>query len=420
MLITKSNDLAAFCARLEAAPYVAVDTEFLREKTYWPKLCVVQLAHGDHAAAIDALAPGIDLAPLMNLLWKPEVLKVFHAASQDLELFNYVSGRLPEPIFDTQIAAMVAGYGEQVGYAKLAQEIAGATVDKASQSTDWSRRPLSERQITYALSDVTHLCTIYESLADRLEQSGRGAWVGEEMKSLTDPATYAADPRQAYKRVKIRRPNRKSLAILREVAAWREEAAQQRDLPRRWVLRDEALVEIANHAPHRPADLERVRGLNERVAHGRDGRELLAAVRTALAVPEGEWPELPPRRPAHQADESLIALLQTLLKLCCERHDVAPKLVATRDELARIVAGRTLPRRHQGTRRLAPRDLRRRRPGPARRTPWSHRRRGHRAHGATGRGKGRDELGSRGRLHSTTELWYSGSLSGTSPMENCR
>ncbi len=339
MLITASKDLAAFCARLEAAPYVAVDTEFLREKTYWPKLCLVQLAHGDHAAAIDTLAPGIDLTPLLDLMWRPEILKVFHAASQDLEVFNYVSGRLPEPIFDTQIAAMVAGYGEQVGYAKLASEIAGATVDKASQSTDWSRRPLSERQINYALSDVTHLCTIYESLAARLKDSGRSSWVGEEMRTLTDPATYAADPRKAYRRLRIRRPTRKVLAILREVAAWREEAAQRRDLPRRWVMRDEALVEIATHTPRGAADLERVRGLSERTAHGRDGRELLAAVRAALASPEHEWPQLPPRRPAKRGDESLIALLQTLLKLCCERHDVAPKLVANRDELARIAAG---------------------------------------------------------------------------------
>jgi ribonuclease D len=339
VLITDSKSLAAFCSRFEGAPYVAVDTEFLRERTYWPKLCLVQLAYGDHAAAIDTLARGIDLEPLFDLMWHPGILKVFHAASQDLEVFHYVSGRLPTPIFDTQVAAMVAGYGEQVGYAKLASEIAGATVDKASQSTDWSRRPLSDRQITYALSDVTHLCTIYESLAARLEDSGRGAWVAEEMKVLTNPASYAADVRTAYKRLRIRRPTRKVLAILREVAAWREEAARQRDLPRRWVLRDEALVEIATHAPRRAADLERVRGLSEKIAHGHDGRELLEAVRTALAFPEESWPELPPRRPARQEDESLIALLQTLLKLCCARHDVAPKLVATRDELARIAVG---------------------------------------------------------------------------------
>ena len=338
MLITESRALAAFCERLAGAPYVAVDTEFLREKTYWPKLCLVQLAHGDLAAAIDTLAPGIDLAPLFDLLAKPGVVKVFHSASQDLEVLFYATRRLPAPIFDTQVAAMVAGYGEQVGYARLAAEIAGATVDKASQFTDWSRRPLSDRQVAYALADVTHLCAIYETLAAQLAASGRASWVGEEMAALTDPATYAADPRAAYLRIKVRRPSRKTLAILREVAAWREEAAQQRDLPRRWVLRDEPLVEIASHAPRDAAALARVRGLDERLARGRDGQALLAAVRDALATPEAEWPAPPERDRRRAGDESLIALLQTLLKLCCERHDVAPKLVASRDELARIAA----------------------------------------------------------------------------------
>ncbi|MDP6824411.1 MAG: ribonuclease D [Dehalococcoidia bacterium] len=336
MLITDSRDLAAFCKRLEGAPYVAVDTEFLREKTYWPKLCLVQIAYDDEAAAIDPLARDIDLDPMFNLMDDESVLKVFHSASQDMEVFFSIAGRVPEPVFDTQVAAMVAGYGEQVGYATLASQIAGVTLDKSSQLTDWSLRPLSDRQIQYALGDVTHLCTIYEDLEDRLEESGRTSWVSEEMAALTDISSYRADPREAYRRVRIRRPNRKALAVLREVVAWREETAQRRNLPRNWVIRDDALVEIATHAPKNVADLGRVRGLRGNAAKGRDGEALLQAVQRALDMRQSEWPEIPPRRPPIRGHEALVALLQTLLRLRCEDHDVAPKLVATRDELDRI------------------------------------------------------------------------------------
>ncbi len=336
MLITESRDLAEFCKRLEGAPYVAVDTEFLREKTYWPKLCLVQVAYDDQAAAIDPLARDIDLDPLFDLMDDQDVLKVFHSASQDMEVFFSVSGRVPEPIFDTQVAAMVAGYGEQVGYATLASQIVGVTLDKSSQLTDWSLRPLSDRQIEYALGDVTHLCTIYEELDDRLEESGRASWVSEEMAALTDVSSYKPNPREAYRRVRIRRPSRKALAVLREVVAWREETAQRRNLPRNWVIRDDALVEISTHAPRYVADLSRVRGMRGNAAKGRDGEALLKAVQRALDMPQDEWPETPPRRPPIRGHEALVALLQTLLRLRCEDHDVAQKLVATRDELDRI------------------------------------------------------------------------------------
>jgi len=336
VLITDSRGLADFCKRLEGAPYVAVDTEFLREKTYWPKLCLVQIAYDDEAAAIDPLARDIDLDPLFDLMDDESVLKVFHSASQDMEVFFSIAGRVPGPIFDTQVAAMVAGYGEQVGYATLASQIAGVTLDKSSQLTDWSLRPLSDRQIQYALGDVTHLCTIYEDLEDRLEESGRTSWVSEEMAALTDVSSYRSDPREAYRRVRIRRPNRKALAVLREVVAWREETAQRRNLPRNWVIRDDALVEIATHAPKSVADLSRVRGLRGNAAKGRDGEALLQAVQRALDMPQGEWPEIPPRRAPIRGHEALVALLQTLLRLRCEDHDVAPKLVATRDELDSI------------------------------------------------------------------------------------
>ena len=336
MLITETGELAAFCKRLEGAPYVAVDTEFLREKTYWPKLCLVQVAYEDEVAAIDPLASGIDLGPLFDLMDDQRTLKVFHSASQDMEVFYSVSGRVPLPIFDTQVAAMVAGYGEQVGYATLAAQIAGVTLDKSSQLTDWSLRPLSDRQIAYALADVTHLCTIYEDLEERLEETGRASWVSEEMAALTDLSTYRSDPMEAYRRVRIRRPNRKALAVLRGVVAWREETAQQRNLLRNWVIRDDALVEIATHAPQTVAELSRVRGLRGNAAKGRDGEALLAAVKRALDTPKSEWPELPPRRAPIHGHEALVTLLQTLLRLRCEDHDVAPKLVATRDELDRI------------------------------------------------------------------------------------
>ncbi|MDA1257978.1 MAG: ribonuclease D [Chloroflexi bacterium] len=340
MLITETDDLAEFCRRLEGARYVAVDTEFLREKTYWPRLCLIQVAFEDEAAAIDPLAADIDLGPLFDLMDDQKVLKVFHSASQDMEAFFSVCGRVPLPVFDTQVAAMVAGYGEQVGYATLAAQIAGVTLDKASQITDWSLRPLSDRQIAYALADVTHLCTIYEDLEDRLEESGRTSWVSEEMAALTDLSAYRANPDDAFRRIRIRRPNRKALAVLRAIASWREETAQRRDLPRNWVIRDDALVEIATHAPKTEADLSRVRGLRGNAAKSNDGRALLAAVAAALDMPEDEWPELPPRRPALRGHETLVALLQALLKLRCDDHDVAPKLVATRDELDEIATSK--------------------------------------------------------------------------------
>jgi ribonuclease D len=336
VLITDSRTLADFCARLAGSPYIAVDTEFLREKTYWPKLCLVQVAYGGEAAAIDPLAAGIDLSPLFALFDNQGLVKVLHSASQDMEVFLYTAGRLPRPVFDTQVAAMVAGYGEQVGYAALANKVTGARIDKASQSTDWSRRPLTERQIAYALDDVIHLCAIYEHLLEHLAESERGSWVAQEMAALDDPARYRTLPTDAWQRLKIRRPTRRTLAVLRAIAGWREETAQQRDLPRGWVVRDEALIEIAEHLPRTVAELERVRGLKPGTVRGRDGDALLAAVTQALASPEEEWPQLPARDAPVRGGETVVSLLQALLKLRCEEHDVAPKLVANRDELQRI------------------------------------------------------------------------------------
>jgi len=333
MLITDSATLSTFCANVRGAPYIAVDTEFLREGTYYAKLCLVQIAYGPHAAAIDPLAPGIDLTPLRDLLLDAASVKVFHAAGQDLEIFLQKTGVVPAPVFDTQIAAAACDLGDQPGYATLVQALLGVELDKASQATDWSLRPLTERQITYALGDVTHLCHIYEKLVAELEARGRGSWVAEDMAALLDPSRYRVDPREAYRRLRVRDTRRQTLAVLRELAAWREETAMARDLPRPWVAQDDALVEIAQHTPRTVDDLARVRTLKGPVARGADGRALLAVVERALALPESEWPTLPDRRPPMSGHESLVALLQALLRLRCEAHGVAMRMVATRDDL---------------------------------------------------------------------------------------
>ena len=248
-VISDTPTLAAFCAELASAGFVTVDTEFMREKTYWPQLCLVQLAGPDEARAIDAQADGIDLAPLFELMNAPGVLKVFHAARQDLEIFHHLSGRLPAPMFDTQVAAMVCGFGDQVGYEALVNKLANRKIDKSSRFTDWAHRPLTERQIEYALADVTHLRVVYEKLSRKLGTNGRRGWLEEEMAALNDAEVYEADPRRAWQRLKTRDTKPRFLGILREVAAWRESEAQRRDLPRNRLLREEALVEIAHHAP---------------------------------------------------------------------------------------------------------------------------------------------------------------------------
>jgi ribonuclease D len=336
MLITTSSALAEFCDALRGAPYIAVDTEFMREKSYHSRLCLVQVAYGEHAAAIDPLARGLDLSPLADLLLDPATVKVLHAATQDLQIFLEKTGQVPAPVFDTQVAASVCGLGEQPGYAKLVSEILGVHIDKASQATDWSLRPLSERQLSYALGDVTHLCGVYEALVARLESTGRGAWVKEEMEALLDPARYRVEPREAWRRMKLRREKSVTLAVLRELAAWREQKAMDRDLPRSWVARDDALVEIARHLPQTEAELARIRNIKPQVAKGRDGAAMLEAVERALASPEDSWPERPPKPKRLQGHEPLVALLQALLTQRCITHDVAPSVVARRAELDRI------------------------------------------------------------------------------------
>jgi ribonuclease D len=337
-LIIDSSALAAFCARQAAADFITVDTEFLRDKTYWPQLCLVQIAGPADAAVIDALAPGLDLSPLLALMKEPGLLKVFHAARQDIEIFFHLTGAVPHPVFDTQVAAMVCGFGDAVSYETLATKLAGAHIDKSSRYTDWAHRPLTPRQLDYALADVTHLRIAYGKLRAMLDKSGRAAWLDEEMAELTDPATYRLDPVDSWKRLKTRGGNRRFFAILREMAAWREVAAQQRDIPRGRILKDEALLEIAAHAPKTIDELARIRGLGRSVAEGKLGTEMLDCVLRALAAPESETPAPPPRSDLPPGLGPLVDLLRVLLKLRCEDNDVAQKLVASSTDLEMLAA----------------------------------------------------------------------------------
>ncbi|HQS14470.1 ribonuclease D [Reyranella sp.] len=339
-LITTTDELAAFCKPLADTEFVAVDTEFMRERTYWPKLCLAQVAGPEDAAAIDTLAEGIDLAPLDELMLNPKVLKVFHAARQDLEIFYLRLQKVPGPLFDTQVAAMVCGHGEAASYESLATRLAKAKIDKSSRFTDWSRRPLSERQITYALSDVTHLRVVYEKLKKQLDKTGRFSWIAEEMAVLNDPAIYRADPEQAWRRLKPRGASPRMMAVLKEIAAWRERTAQRIDIPRQRLVRDEQLLEIASHAPKTIEELAATRGLGRGFAEGWQGRELMEAIERARALPESELPVRDKAPEQLRAPGAIVDLLRTLLRLKAEHAGVAGRLVASADELDRLAAGK--------------------------------------------------------------------------------
>jgi ribonuclease D len=337
-LISDTASLAAFCQRLRHAEYVTVDTEFMRERTYWPQLCLVQLGGPDEAAAIDPMAAGIDLSPLFDLLVEPSVLKVFHAARQDIEIFLHLSGKVPTPVFDTQVAAMVCGFGDAVSYETLAAQLARARIDKTLRFTDWSRRPLSDRQLLYALADVTHLRPVFEKLRQRLARDERALWVGEEMAQLADPATYIVDPEQAWRRLKSRSSSPRYLMVLKELAAWREREARERDLPRQRLIKDDSLMEIAAQAPATVEDLAHTRGLSRGTAEGKIGVALLAAVARAEATPEALWPTPDPRVDLPRSLGPVVDLLKVLLKLKGDYHDVAHRLIASSADLDWIAA----------------------------------------------------------------------------------
>ena len=341
--ITTTDGLAAFCEKAATAPYVTVDTEFLRERTYYSKLCLVQLAvpgeAEDDAVLVDPLVKGMDLAPLYDLFRNEGVVKVFHAARQDLEIFYIEGGVIPAPLFDTQVAAMVAGYGEQVGYETLVRKIAKSPLDKSSRFTDWSRRPLTEAQQSYALADVTHLRVIYENLAEMLDQSGRRPWVEEELDVLTDPSTYVVEPEEAWKRVKTRTHSGKFLAIVRELAKFREAYAQEKNVPRSRVMKDDALLELASTKPKSVKDLGRSRLLLRDARKGEIAEGILAAVQTGLATPQDQLPVSDRSRDKLQVNPALADLLRVLLKAKSEDLGVAQKLIATASDLDEIAAG---------------------------------------------------------------------------------
>jgi ribonuclease D len=338
-VITDSDALARFCARQMGSSFVAVDTEFMRERTYWPILCLVQIAGPEEAAAIDALAPGLDLTPLLTLMADESTLKVFHAARQDIEIFVNLSGTVPRPLFDTQVAAMVCGFGDAASYETLVGKLAQASLDKSSRFTDWSRRPLTERQIRYALADVVYLRTVYEQLQQRLASNGRANWFAEEMAELSNSATYRSDPSEAWRRFRLRgRVDPRFFGVLREVAAWRETAARQRNLPRGRIMRDEAVLEIAAHIPKTIEALARTRSLSKGVAEGKMGNEILDAIQRGLADMAALELPAPPRADPPPGLGPLIELLRVLLKQRCEEHQVAQKLLATAEDLEAIAA----------------------------------------------------------------------------------
>jgi ribonuclease D len=340
-LITKSDDLKALVDRLSKAPFIAVDTEFMRENTYWPDLCLIQVASSEEAAAIDPKAEGIDLKPLLNLFVNTEnILKVFHAGGQDLEIIHNLTGKVPHPLFDTQIAAMALGHGEQIGYSNLIESLLGHSLDKGARFTDWSRRPLDKRQIDYAIADVTHLATVFPRMVERLKKTGRGAWLDEEMERLADASTFAFAPEDAWKRLKLPSRNPAVLGRLKALAAWRETEARTKNLPRGRIIKDDTLNEIVLHPPKHQDDLGRVRGLSAGWKSNDIGGRLMAAIAAAKALEPDELPDREPRRPGLTKDAVLVSdLLKLLLKIRAKETGVAARLIARSDDLEALAAG---------------------------------------------------------------------------------
>lgn len=338
-VITTTDELSGVCAGYAAAPYVTVDTEFIRERTYWSQLCLIQMARPSldddegHAVLIDPLAEGIDLAPFIALMGDTSVVKVFHAARQDIEIFHHLSGQIPTPLVDTQVVAMVCGHGDQVGYETIVRRVAKAQIDKSSRFTDWARRPLSEKQLHYALADVTHLRVVYEALQKDLEHNGRAHWVQEEMAILTSPETYVTDPEDAWRRVKARSNSPRFLAIIRELARWREITAQERDVPRSRVIKDDALVEIATAKPRNPDDFGKLRLVQRDLRKPAVTAEILAAVAHGIECPEDRLPRIPPAPQRKEGSAAVSDMLRVFLKARSDQLGVAAKLIASSADL---------------------------------------------------------------------------------------
>ena len=357
-IITDTQTLAETCSRLAEAPYITVDTEFLREKTFWPILCLIQVASpesaGGEEAIVDPLADGMDLQPFWDLMADEGVLKVFHAARQDVEIVHHLAGIVPAPMFDTQVAAAVCGYGESVGYGQLVAQTTRGRIDKTSQFTDWSRRPLSKKQLDYAMSDVTWLRDVYERLDVELETKGRKGWLDEEMATLSDPATYDVHPKDAWRRMKMRARKPRELEVLKHVARWREQQARDRDVPRSRVLKDDALYEIATQQPQSKSDMANLRAVPNGFENSRHAAGLLEAVADGLAVSEDDLPRLPKRRAPSEAVTSALELLKVLLRITAERESVGARVIASSDDLAAIAAddGADVPAMHGWRRKM--------------------------------------------------------------------
>jgi len=340
-LIEDSRTLAELCSRLAKSPFVAVDTEFMRENSYWPELCLIQIADGNEAAAIDPMAKGIDLKPLLDLMVDNEdVLKVFHAGGQDIEIVHNLTAKTPHPMFDTQIAAMALGQGEQVGYSNLVDTYMGITLDKGARFTDWARRPLDKRQLDYAIADVTHLARIFARMLEKLRKTGGGDWLDQEMERIGDPANYVNDPEEAWHRIRVQGRKPDLLGRLKALAAWREREAQGKNLPRGRIVKDETLADIAAHPPRVQSDLAKVRGLSASWAGNDIGGRMMAALAAAEPMPPSEMPARDDRKPGLGKDGGLVAdLLKLLLKIRARDISVAPRLLARGDELDLLAAG---------------------------------------------------------------------------------
>jgi ribonuclease D len=337
-IIDTTAALQAACDTLATAPYLTIDTEFLRETTFWPQLCLIQMAGPDIAVIVDPMAKGIDLQPFFALMGNPDVIKVFHAARQDIEIIVHLGGLVPHPIFDTQVAAMVCGFGDSVSYDQLVSRIKGEHIDKSSRFTDWSRRPLTDKQLDYALADVTHLRDVYHHLKAELEREGRSLWLTEEMAVLESHETYDMHPDDAWQRLKMRLKKPIELAVLQRIAAWREREARSRDVPRGRVLKDDALYEIAQQQPKDAEAMSRLRTVPKGWERSSAGAAIIAAVNEALALPKADMPRLPRQNQPTEGAAAAIELLKVLLKLVAEKQGVAAKIIANGDDIERIAS----------------------------------------------------------------------------------
>lgn len=335
-IITTTEALEEFCKKISNVDYITIDTEFLREKTYWSKLCLVQIASDFDEAIIDPLAAGISLDALIEILFDKNIVKVFHAARQDLEIFFNITGKVPTPIFDTQVAAMVAGFGESVGYERLVRDILDIQIDKSSRFTDWSKRPLSNKQLQYALADVTHLKTVYKHLKDNLEQSGRAHWLSQEMLILESVTTYDLNPQDVWKRIKMRNIKKHHLGALMKLAEWRENEARDKDVPRNRVMKDDAIIEIAMQQPKNLAALDGLRAIPKGYARSEKAKKMFEQFLIGKNIPEDELPSIKANKPPQKADSGILEMLRVVLKLVCEKENVAAKLIANAADLEKI------------------------------------------------------------------------------------